>query len=81
MKKEKEYIFKEAKISGKSFYFEVIKIKSKNYYIRVFKGGKKSVLVPAIASYRIHAPDLKRAFIKAYRYFKKTNGKHGFAEI
>ena len=80
-KKEKEYIFKKVKISEKPFYFEIIKIKSMNYYIRVFKGGEKSILVPAIASYRTHAPDLKRAFTKAYRYFKKTNGKHGFAEI
>jgi len=81
MKKEKDYILKEAKISGKPFYFEVYKIEPMDYHIKVYKGSEKSALISAVALYRTHTPDLKHAFIKAYRYFKKTNGKHGFADI
>jgi len=79
--KKKYYIFKEAKISGKSFYFEVYKIEPMDYHVTVYKGSEKSALISDVAFYRTHASDLKHAFIKAYRYFKKTNGKHGFAEI
>jgi len=59
----------------------VEKIVPMNYHVRVYKPIPKSRSLFYIVFYEVHAPDLKHAFIKAYRYFKKTKGKNGFAEI